>query len=157
MADMHLVARVEEKGLRELGEAMRNLAQKMNLRIAAQATGAAAGIIKREAKNKVKANPSYQTGSLYDAVIAKKIPRRQSEYTSEHIVTVRGRGTKKQRGREAAKGKKVARVTYGHILEFGTVNMPAEPFLRPGFESGKTRAKDAMIAKLRAGIEKASK
>ena len=151
-----LTWRVEEKGLRELGEAMRKLSREMSLKIAAQATGAAGKIVKEEAKRIVRSQ-SYDTGSLYDAVIVKKIPRSQSEYTSAHIVTVRGRGKKAQRAREAAKGKKVARVSYGHHLEFGTVNMPAEPFLKPGFDRSAGRAKDIMISKLRVGIEKASK
>ena len=149
---MHLYARVEEKGLRELGEAFAKLERDMQQKLAAQATGAAASVIKKAAKSQVMANPSYETGRLYRSVIAKKIPRSQTDYTSEHIVTFLGRS---RRPRKLAKGQ--ASAPHAVFLEFGTVNMPAEPILRPAFDNNAGRAKDIMISKLRAGIEKASK
>src|SRR6185369_11554144 len=87
---------VRVDGLRQLGEAMSELSKDIALKISAQATGAAAQIIKKKAIRNVESSPSVQTGSLRDAIISKKVPKSQTPYTSEHIVTVRGRG--KQRG-----------------------------------------------------------
>jgi HK97 gp10 family phage protein len=35
---------------------------------------------------------------------------------------------------------------YGHMVEFGTVNAPAHPFLRPAFNNNLQRAEQAMSA-----------
>jgi HK97 gp10 family phage protein len=141
---------VHVEGLQQLGERMRALSRDMNLKIAGQATGAAAQVIKKRAKRNILTSPSVDTRSLYDAVISKKIPRSQTQLTSEHIVTVRGRGKK---GKKLKGKQRIA--PHGHLVEFGTVNMPAEPFLRPAFDQEKGFAVGAMIAKLKAGITKA--
>lgn len=135
-------------GLRELGENMRELSKDIALKISAQATGAGAQIIKKRAKQNIESSPSVRTGSLRDALIIKKIPKSQAEFTAEHIVTVRGRG--KQRGNPKRK-QNIA--PHAHLVEFGTVNMPAEPFLRPAYESEKGRAAEAIASKLRKRIE----
>ena len=147
---MQLTWRVEEKGLRELGEKMRKLSDEVNRRIAGQATGAAANIVKKAVKGKVYTNPSYQTGALYRSVIAKKLRKGQTRLTSEHIVTFKGKAGKK------TKSTARDRAPHAHFLEFGTVNMPAEPILRPGFEGSKAQAKAAIIERLRSGIDRAS-
>lgn len=139
---------VRIEGLQQLGERMRNLSEKVNRRVAGQSTNAAAQVIKRQAKLNILTSPSVDTRSLYDAVIVKKLPKSQTSLTSEHIVTVRGRGKKKLKGKQRM-------APHGHLVEFGTVNMPAEPYLRPAFEQEKGFAVQAMIAKLKDGITKA--
>jgi len=143
-----MASTVKIEGLQQLGERMRKLAEKTNTTIARQATNAAAQVIKKQAKLNILTSPSVVTRSLYNSVIVKKIPASQTNLTSEHIVTVRGRGKKKLKGTQTT-------APHGHFVEFGTVHMPAEPFLRPAFEEEKGFAVQAMIDKLKSGIEKA--
>lgn len=143
---------IEVSGLRELGESMRSLSAKVSTRIAVSATGAAAGIVKKATVSTITRNPSVDTGSLRDSVIVKKLPKGQSQVTSEHIVTFRGRGKPYNK-----KGQRIARAPHAHLVEFGTVNMPAEPSLRPAFDTEKRRAVDVMADRLRKGIAKATK
>lgn len=129
-------------GLRELGENMRQLSAEVALRVAGRMTNAGAQVIKKEAVQNIIGSPSVETGSLRDAVIVKKIPKSQTDLTSEHIVTVRGRGKIIARGKK--KGQKETEAPHAGFIEFGTVNMPAEPFMRPAYDRKKLAAVDAM-------------
>lgn len=142
--------RVQVKGLRELGAAMKALGNDMGLKIARAATAAAAQPVKKRAIANVIASPSVDTGSLKSSVIVKRLGKKESKLTSEHIVTVRGRGKKKKDGtRQTA-------APHGSKVEFGTVHMPAEPFLRPAFESEKGNALQKMQDTLRRRIRLAN-
>jgi HK97 gp10 family phage protein len=144
--------RTELKGLRELGAAMRALGNDMGLKIARSATNAAAQPVKKRAKAIIRSNPSIETGSLLDSVIVKRLGKGDSKLTSEHIVTVRGRGKVSKKT-----GRRQSEAPYASKVEFGTVNMPAEPFLRPGFEQSKGEALNAMVGKLKQRIDKANR
>jgi HK97 gp10 family phage protein len=140
---------VRVEGLRELGEKMRLLDAKVSKRLAGRATGKAANGIKKLAKIKIQSNPSIDTGSLLNAVIVKKIPKSQTTATSEHIVTVRGRGKPKV----SKKGVKQAQAPHASLIEYGTVHMKAEPFLRPAFDNGKEAALQTIITTIRDGLK----
>ena len=145
--------RVEVDGLRALGQAMKALGNEVGTRIARSATAAAAKPVRREAVARIVSSPSVDTGSLRDAVIVKRAGKGETTgLTSEHLVTVRGRGKPFNK-----KGQKVARAPHAHLVEFGTVNMPAEPFLRPAFEAKKREAVDEMSKALQRGIDRAAK
>jgi HK97 gp10 family phage protein len=131
---------------------MRKLSADVHRKAARAATNAAAQVVRKAAKANIKASPSVETGSLHDAVIARRIPPAQTRLTSEHIVTVRGRGKPANK-----KGQKIARAPHAHFVEFGTVNMPAEPFLGPALKNNQREALDAMADRLRKRIEKAGK
>lgn len=140
-------------GLRELGAKMRGLSEKVNKSIAASATGAAAKIVKQAAVANVVRSPSVATGSLRDALIVKKAPRGEAGgLTSAHYVTVRGRGKPRKNSK-----RKQSIAPHAHFVEFGTVHMPAEPFLRPALDQNLQRATDAMKDRLAKRIEAASK
>lgn len=134
---MKTTVRVE--GLRQLGEAMKELGTEVAMRISASMTGAAAKVIKTAAIQNVETSPSIETYSLRDSIIVKKIPKSQSRLTSEHIVTVRGRGKVSKKT-----GVRQTSAPHASLVEFGTVNMPAEPFLRPAFDQRKTEAVQVM-------------
>lgn len=129
-------------GLREVGENMRQLKAEVALRVAGRMTNAGAQVIKKEAVANIISSPSVETGSLRDSVIVKKIPKSQTALTSEHIVTVRGRGKVIKRGKK--KGQKETEAPHAGFVEFGTVNMPAEPFMRPAYDRKKEAAVEAM-------------
>jgi len=136
------------EGLQALGESMRELSRDVALRVSRQATGAAAQVIKRRARGNIRSSPSIDTGSLLDAVIIKKIPNAQSRLTSEHIVTVRGRS---KRGRKSKSKQSIA--PHASKVEFGTVNMAAEPFLGPALSAGKEEAVQKMVDRLKVRIQ----
>lgn len=148
---MATTTRIKVSGLRELGAAM--LALKMDVpRTSARATFAAAKLVKAAAQANVRGSPSIDTGSLLGAIITKKLPKSQSKLTAEHVVTVRGRGKPTTK-----KGRKIDRAPYAFHVEFGTVNMPAEPFLRPALANNVGPAISAMTESLRKDIERAAK
>lgn len=139
---------VKIEGLSQLGARMKELSADMNKKIARAATGAAASVIKKAATSKVPRD----TGNLAKNVIAKRIPPGESGLTSQHIVTVRqGKLTEKQ------KGSGLQDAFYGRFVEFGTVNMPAQPFLRPAFDENKERAIQAMKDRIASRLAKAGK
>lgn len=139
------------EGLRELGAAMRELSAKVANRVAGAMTNAGAQVVKKEAISNVVRNPSIETGSLKGSIIVKKVPKSQTNLTSEHIVTVRGRGKIIRRGKR--KGQRQTSAPHARYVEFGTVNMPAEPFLRPALDQRKEAAAQAMKERGAARIE----
>jgi HK97 gp10 family phage protein len=149
---MATTTRVQVLGLRQLGEAMRLLSSDVALKVARAATAAAAQPVKKAAIRNIVNSPSVQTGSLRDSVIVKRLGRAESALTSEHIVTVRGRGKLIKKGKN--KGQHQTSAPHAHFVEFGTVNMPPEPFLQPAFEEQKGNAVEAMKNKLAARIAK---
>jgi HK97 gp10 family phage protein len=146
-------------GLRELGEAMRELKKEVSQSIARSMTNAGAQVVKKAAIANIQRNPSIDTGSLRDSVIVKKLPRSQSQLTSEHIVTVRGRGKIIKRGKK--KGQRQTEAPHAHFIEFGTVKMKAEPFLRPALDQQKSRIPEVMRQtgwkRIEAAAQKAKK
>lgn len=141
------MASFEVKGLRELGESLKKLDRDMAEKLSWQATGAAASVVKKRAQRNIQSSPSVRTGRLLRSVIAKRLPKSQTEYTAEHIVTVRGRGNR---------SSKVG-ASHAHFVEFGTINMPPEPFLRPALEQGVMEAVNAMKRALERGIARSGK
>ncbi len=139
------------EGLSELGRRMSTLKAETAQKFCPRATGKAASIVKKSAKQHLRASPTIETGLLEKNVIAKKIPKRQTQLTSEHIVTVKKRVYPKK-GNE-----KVSRNTrqVGSYKEFGTINNSPEPYLRPGLAQNVTPAIQAMADSLKADIVKA--
>lgn len=131
---------------------MRLLSSDIALKVSRSATAAAAAVIKKQAVANIKSNASknqtsVDTGSLRDAVVVKRLTK--SPLTSEHIVAVRRRKS----GRKTK--TKQATAPHASMVEFGTVNMPAEPFMRPAYDHKKEAALDAMVNKLKQRIQKA--
>lgn len=149
--------RVHVDGLQELGKRLAKLKTDVAVKAAKSATGAGAQIVKKSAVRHVTSNESanssaVDTGSLRDAIIVKQVPKRQTTLTSEHIVTVRGRGKKSKKT-----GIKQKDAPHAHFVEFGTMDMPAEPFLRPAYEDSKEKAVQAIKDRLERMIIKGEK
>lgn len=143
---------IRVEGLREIGEAMRLLSGDMATRVAGQATGAGAQVIKKRAIRKAPESEEphklegvvVNPGNLKKNIVAKKVSKKDlGDLTAAHIVTVRG----KRKDGYAAR--------YGRLQEFGTVHHPAHPFLRPAFDEGKTEAVEAIVKRLRKRVQKA--
>ncbi len=138
-------------GLSQLGERMRVLETDIADRVSRQAVAAAAQVVKKGVQGKMRTNPDVETGLMVDNVITKKLPKSQTQYAAEYVVTERKKlypleGKQKTR-RDT---KQVAR-----YKEFGTVKMAAEPAFRPGFEETKETAVTAMAERLADRITKA--
>ena len=133
-------------GLQELGQRMRKLSEKVAKQAAGRATGRAAAIVKKAAKNKLKQR--IDTGLLEKNVISKRIAKSKTQLTSEHIVTV------KKVIYHRAGNKRVATRKVGSLVEFGTVNMPAVPYLRTGLSNNLDKAREAMRTTLEKAIIK---
>lgn len=140
--------RFEVKGLRELGLAFQGLDDAVQRKVAGQATGAAARVVKAADKQNLQRSPSIDTGLVEKNVIIKKLGKRQAgDLTAAHIVTEK----KTPYPSDNAKGSRNTRRSAGY-LEFGTVKMPAEPHLRPALQNNVSQAINAMKDKLAKGI-----
>lgn len=149
--------RTEVKGLRGLGEAMRGLSEDINRKIARAGTNAAAQIVKKAAIQNapisdgphqlgVRKSEVVQRGNLKRNIIVKKLPPGQTTLTSEHIVTVRH-----------GSGRAPNDAFYARFIEFGTLKMAAQPFLRPALAENLAPATEAMRSRLKSRIDKANR
>lgn len=145
---MPITTTFKVEGLTQLGERMRNLNNKVATRSAVRAVAAGAKLVKAAARTNILSSPAVQTRSLLDAVITKKLSKSQTNLTAEYIVTVR-----RKRGRRKTKTKQ-AEAPYARFVEFGTVNMPAEPFLQPALARNVRPAIEAMKNRLEEEIVK---
>lgn len=136
---------VKVQGLDALKAGMRGLTADMANKVARAASAAAAGVVRKAARTKAPRD----TGNLQKNIIVKRLPKGETQLTSEHIVTVRkGKLTAKQ------KGAGLQDAYYGRFVEFGTVKMPPRPYLRPALDENIQPAIDAMRQRIRARLEK---
>lgn len=142
---------VKVEGLEQLRDNMRKLADKVQNKIAHQAVGAAARIVKDAAKANVRQN-SVDTGSLFESIITKKLTKNQTRLTSEYIVTPRQRRTGKQKGKK----KKQAVAPHARFIEFGTIFVTPRPFLGPALKHNVSKSIQVMKDRLEAGLKKAA-
>jgi HK97 gp10 family phage protein len=143
------VATVDVKGLRDLGLQMRSLSADMAGKIARQAMASGAGVSRKS----IKARVPVDTGNLKAAVIMKRV--RDSRLTEEYVVAVRKGKTRDAKAAKKGEGKLGKDAFYAHMVEFGTVKMRAQPFVRPGFEESIDPATKAIAKRLKQRIEKA--
>lgn len=156
---------------------MKGLSTEMATKIARQAVAAGAKVVRDAARAKAPKD----TGALRAGVVMKREPR--SELTAEYVVTLSTREMRKYvdksrhanvelqgplaprmvNGRVMRPTKLLARreswdsygdLFYGRFHEFGTVKMPARPFLRPALEENTARATEAIANRLRQRLEK---
>ena len=145
------------QGLRELGRALEQMKTEVQSRLVRRATGAGAKVVKEAVIAKAEKQPTladkpythdgvtYQPGHVARNVITKRVSDDKAESTSEYIVTVRSNKSNGYAGRIAS------------LNEFGTVEMAAQPFMRPGFEGSKDQALQSIVQTLASGIAAAAK
>lgn len=145
----------EVKGLSELGQAMSELSLDIAKKIAFAGALAGAGVIKKAVAQKAhvaekaylvrqkKGDKSFtvQPGNIARNVVTKRI---KSPLTAEYAVVVRGKRKDGFAGRAA------------RLIEFGTVSMSPQPFMRPAFEANKEAAANAVKERLIKRIAKAN-
>ncbi len=146
---------VQVQGLGQLGQALKSLGTDMQARVARRATNAAAQVVKKAviaAVEDPRAQKPYKVegelvfpGNISRNVVVKRIQPGETDLTSEHIVAVRGKAAHGYASRVAS------------LQEWGTVNMPARPFMTPGYEASKGEALEAMATSLRTDITAGTK
>lgn len=146
---------VQVQGLSQLGQSLKGLGADMQARIARRATNAAAQIVKKAviaAVNDPRADKPYKVegelvfpGNISKNIIVKRIPPGETDLTSEHIVTVRGKAAHGYASRIAS------------LKEWGTVKEAPTPFMTPGFETSKGSALEAMATSVRTDIAAGAK
>lgn len=146
-----MVTHVKISGLRELGQRMQALSADIAGKIARQATAAGAGVVRKQARQ----NAPRDTGNLQAAIVMKRV--RDIALTEEYVVAVRKGKTKDVKAAKAGEGRLGKDAFYARFVEFGTVKLPARPFLRPALENNIGPATEAMAKRLKARIERAEK
>jgi HK97 gp10 family phage protein len=136
---------VEVKGLRELREALvKKIPAEMQGKVLQSALAAGARPIVADAK----ARAPKKTGTLRRSLFSFRVKSASTGTREERAIRPR-QGKKFQKaGRDAF---------YWRFVEFGTAKMPAQPFLRPAFESKKQDALAAIVKQLGVAIEKAAR
>ncbi len=152
---MTTTVRIEVKGLRELGQALKALDKDIQTKVARAAVAAGAGVIKKIAKQKAPVStpdlsPEVPPGYLRDSIISRR--QRKSRLTAEYSVTVRHKGAKATLRKDGTNPYQI-----GIFNEFGTVNQSARPFMRPAFDQGKGEALTQIQKRLTQRIEKANR
>lgn len=151
---------VKIEGLKELQMALNTLPLEIQKRPLRSAVSAGAKVIEQEAEKRAP----VRTGNLQKAIYRVRSRSESSVGRETYNVAVRkGKATYA----DSAKNRRLGRAGktyatqglayYWRFLEFGTVNMPARPFLRPAFEARKNDALRAMQEKLADAITKISK
>jgi len=115
-------AKFEIKGLAALNKELKALPDDFRNKALQSATRAATKLLELEAKELAP----KKTGNLAQSIVTKKV-RSHSKWVGMYKVTINRRG-------------KRARAHYAHMVENGTVKQPAQPFMRPAFQSKKEEA-----------------
>jgi HK97 gp10 family phage protein len=153
MADSYLT---RVKGLSELGKALKEFPDKLQEQALKGATGAAAKVVRDEARAQFTSKWHSISGRLLQNIVLKYISERSKGGRATFFVLVRKVSRKKlpkgakRGGTRAVEGY----AFYWRFLEFGTRFIAAKPFLRPAFENKYQDAIDKFRDYLRAWIEK---
>lgn len=142
-------------GLSALARKLRALPDTIAKKHLRQAVGAAAQVVRDDARTRVPVD----TGLLRRSVIMKWI-REKSTNSRQTFYVLWRRGKRFQAVKRKRKGKAIVvneDAFYGLFVEFGTARMPARPFLRPAFEMRKRDAVAALKERLRMAVLEATR
>ncbi|MCJ7854621.1 HK97-gp10 family putative phage morphogenesis protein [Pseudomonas monteilii] len=132
-------ASLDFTGLEGLADDFLRLEKALQNKVSRQAVAAGA----RVARDKVRASAPFRTGRLKRGTVASVAKR--SETPGEVVAGVRVSAPRKDK--EAP--------YYWVFLEKGTVNMAAQPYIRPAWDNALPQIEGAVISKLAEGIDKA--
>jgi HK97 gp10 family phage protein len=142
---------IKVEGLKELGQKFAQLSDDMQKKVARSATNAAAQVVKKLAKQKAPISPPDVTpeippGHLKKNIIVRRSRLRNTNLTSEHRVSVKGRS-----------GEAISPYRVGIFQEYGTVKHGPQAFMRPALDQGKSQAIEAMKKKIKERIDKVNR
>ncbi len=132
---------MQVQGLRELEQKLHSLGPQLAKNALRSSVNAAAQVVKKEAQTRVPVD----TGRLKRALYVKHIREESNATQQTFYVSVREGKRYQQKDMDAF---------YWRFVEFGTVNKPPRPFLRPAFEAARERAIERIRDKLAERIER---
>jgi HK97 gp10 family phage protein len=132
---------VKIEGLDKVRDRLKGLGPTISKKVLGKAVSSGARMVRDGAKALVPVDTGVLRNSLYSARIR--------ELSSPEQVTyfVGSRKGKRYKVKDSDGW-------YFHLVEFGTVKMPAKPFLRPAFELYKYSAEEEIRRQLLRGVEK---
>lgn len=119
-------------------------------------------------RNAARELAPVESGVMRDNIVIYRVRDPRAEgHTEQYHVLVRWRSAKKvdtKTYRNSRRNRKLRRagqkfqdrraLFYAKLIEFGRSGVPAQPFMRPAFESTKQQATAVFAATLRAGIDR---
>lgn len=156
---------IELRGFKEMEQAFAQLGRTLTITKQRQAMAPGAQIIKKAIKDRAPIGTveHHYYGST------NKSEKRKGRGKGVKLETFRPGSLKKSVGIRWVRGKALLfigpgkaykrkySVWYGDMVEYGTANMPAQPFVRPGFEASQKQAEEAMARKAEEIIYKETK
>ena len=132
-------------GFRELAAALKQLPQRVARKHLRGSNAKGAQLV----RNKARELAPKDTGEMVKDIQIKR-ERSEGDHVASHSVFVRSG----KRSRLSGRARNVDKDSfYWRFVEFGTVKMAAQPFLRPAFEAEKEAAVDAIGAELDKRIQ----
>ena len=150
------MANVEVKlqGLVPIVEKMRTLKREIRLKPARSALGQAAKLIRQQAQQNALAVNDPDTGRTIADNIVQRFRSKHHKRTGDLMISV---GVATEKGRipkgNPDTGPK-GNTPHWHLLELGTENMPAQPFLAPAARQQAEAAMHQFTASLDKGIDR---
>ena len=133
-------------GFTELAKALRELGPRVGRKHLRAATSKGAAVIRKKARELAPVD----TGEM-----RKDIQQKREKTSSDNIASYSVYTRSGKRSRLSGKARNVDKDSfYWKFQEFGTAKMPAQPFMRPAFESEKEKAIDELGTELDKRIQK---
>lgn len=155
---------VKVEGLKEVADRLRALP----VELGSKGGGPIRSALFQSAKllrDAARAKAPVKTGNLRDNIILYRHRNPKAVGATEHYSIGMRRGTRRyannarnrRQGRALQKFKTAGAAYYGRFLELGTAKMPAQPFLRPAFESNKEQAVETFRRAFLQAVERAER
>lgn len=133
-------------GFAEMAKKLREFGPKVGRKHLRAATSKGAAVIRKKARELAPVD----TGEMRKDIQQKRVKTEGDHIASFSVYTRSGK-----RSRLSGKARNVDKDSfYWKFQEFGTAKMPAQPFMRPAFESEKENAVDEIGAELGKRIQK---
>ncbi len=128
----------------QVQKALEKLPATLQRKVVVGATRAAATVIAKDARE----NVPVDTGLLKKSIAVRSVPKKETEanHVKFYVVPLSKNyvsGVLTSGGAKFGTVKFDKRVYYAHMVEFGTENMAARPFMRPAFENSASKSVNA--------------
>lgn len=144
---------MEIKGADEIIKKLERVASAAKLKSSRSALLQAANVVKNSAVIKAKAIDDPKTANDISKNISARFDRKHFGKTGDVKYRVGVAGGAKDDGKKGRGGD----TFYWRFLEFGTQNMPAQPFMRPAIDENQQAAIDRFAEIMKRNIEKEAK
>lgn len=133
-------------GTKEMEQVFRAIPERMQNNVMSSAVRGGATVVKNAAKQNLISRGSIRTGLLH-----RSINTRIKKYREDGTVYA-AIGPRYDVVGTTPDGKRIRPANYAHLVEFGTVNTRAKPFLRPAIDQNRSAVFSAITKKARTGL-----